>query len=105
MGIDFTWDTDIRGNSALIARKSRGKISIAELQAEMSKYYQYEGAWAVIFKASEESGHQGWDSGVDPKGDVLELYRVGDGEECPICTTTFCGVDFCPHCGERIKED
>lgn len=104
MGLNFEWDQDLYGSDILIVRKNRGKISISELQEAMSADYRYCGAWAVIFKAREERGYQGWGGGEEPKGDALELYRVEDWETCPICAATFSGIEFCPHCGERIKE-
>ena len=100
MRLKFEWDTNSRGMDVLIARKVRGKISITELQEEMSRNYNYTGAWAVVFKVSDES-YQGW--GAEPKGDALELYSVDDWAVCPICTVAFSGIEFCPHCGERIK--
>lgn len=103
MGISFEWDRDLRGNSVLLARKSRGKISIAELQEAMERDYRYQGSWAAIFKVSEDS-YQGWGGGSEPKGDVVELYQIGDGENCPVCAAVFSGIECCPHCGERLKE-
>ena len=102
--LKFEWGTDLRGNSVLLARKSCGKITVAELQEELSRDYRYQGHWGIIFKADEESGYQGWGDHIAPKGDVIELYRIGDGENCPICTEVFSGIDYCPHCGEQIKE-
>jgi hypothetical protein len=96
--------TDLRGNSVLVIRKSRGKISVSELQEELRRDYRYQGYWGIIFKADEEGGYQGWGDHIAPKGDVLELYRIGDGEDCPICNEIFNGIDCCPHCGEQIKE-
>jgi len=98
--ISFEWGNDIRGNNVLLAIKKRGKISIAELQEAMQEKYD-ESAWAVVFGVRAD-GYQGW--GEEPKGDMLELYKVDDWEACPICAATFCGIEFCPHCGERIKE-
>jgi len=104
MGITFEWDNDIRGRSILLARKKRGKITVAELREELSRDWRYSGAWALIVRAQEES-YQGWGGGEEPKGDALELYQIGDGEECALCAAVFNGIDYCPHCGERIKTE
>lgn len=103
MALTFEWDKDIYGRSVLIARKSRGKISIAELQEEMSRDYRYNGGWAIIVRAQEES-YQGWGGGEEPKGDVVELYQLGEDESCPVCAAVYRGVDYCPHCGEKLRE-
>ncbi|MDR1061787.1 MAG: hypothetical protein LBL83_11400 [Clostridiales bacterium] len=103
--IDFEWEKNCHGQDILVARKKRGKISIAELQEAMGKDCRYRGGWAAIFAAREESGYQGWGGGEEPKGDALELYRVEDWATCPICAAAFCGIELCPHCGMRIKEE
>ena len=102
--IKFEWGKDIRENDILIARKARGKISIAELQEEMRDDYRYEGAWAAVFTVREDMGYQGWGDEDEPKGDALELYRVDDYEKCPICAVVISGVNYCPHCGEGIEK-
>lgn len=105
MALSFEWDKDLHGADILLVRKTRGKISVPELQEEMRKNYGYHGAWAILFKAQEESGYQGWGDEQDPKGDVLELYRIDDGETCPLCAVAYSGVTYCPHCGERLREE
>lgn len=104
MALSFEWDEDMRGKSVLVARKSRGKISINELQEEMSRDYRLEGAWVVFVRAKEDS-YQGWGDNEEPKGDVVSLYPINDDEDCPVCAVTFSGVDYCPHCGEKIREE
>lgn len=105
MGLyNFEWDKDRHGKSILRVQKSRGKISITELQEELSRDYRFCGAWAVVF-AAREDGFQCWGGEETAKGDVLELYPVNDGEDCPICAAVYSGVEYCPHCGERVRED
>ena len=106
MAIAFEWDKDRHGRSVLLAKKARGKISIRELQEAMTGDYNYMGAWAIVLVAREDSGYAGWGDIDEPKGDVLELYQIGDGEECALCAVVYSGVDdYCPHCGERIKPE
>ena len=100
--LKFEWGNDLRGNSVLVARKSRGKISVSELQEAMGRDCRYQGHWGIIFKANDD-GYQGWGDNTEPKGDVLELYRIGDGEDCPVCAAVFSGIEYCPHCGDAIK--
>ena len=98
--ITMEWGKDIHDNSVLLVRKAKGKISIPEIQAAMiARGWDFCGAWAILV-AVREDGHQGWDGGRDPKGDVLELYQIGDQEPCPICAMPI--VEYCPHCGGRI---
>jgi len=103
VALKFEWDKNIHGKDVLLARKSRGKITISELQEELSKNYNFLGHWAVIVKASDESGYQGWGDNDVPKGDIIELHRVDDWDDCPICAAVISGVDYCPHCGDSIK--
>ena len=100
--LKFEWGSDLRGISILVARKSRGKITVSELQEAMSRDYRYNGGWALIFKAKDDS-YQGW--GEEPKGDAVELYRVDDWETCPVCAVVLSGVEYCPHCNERIENE
>ena len=102
--LKFEWDEDSRKIPVLIARKSRGKITVAELQEAMSRDYHYEGGWALIFKAKGDS-YQGWGGGEEPKGDIVELYRVDDWDTCPVCAVVLSGIECCPHCGESIKSE
>jgi len=103
--ITFEHGKDLRGNDVLIARKKRGKISIPELREAMQDDWKYQGScWAVLFKVYTDGGYSGWNDEELPKGDVLELYRIDDYESCPVCTDALV-VNYCPHCGERIKEE
>ena len=100
--ITLEWGEGFRGNSVLLAKKKRGKISVAELQEAMNYNYNYSGAWAIVFRAFEDGGYAGWGDNQYPKGDVLELYQIGDGENCPVCAAILV-VEYCPHCGESLK--
>ena len=103
--ITFEHGKDIRGNDVLVAIKKRGKISIPELQEAMQGNWNYEGSgWAVLFKVYADGGLSGWNDAEDLKGDVLELYRIDDYENCPVCAVTL-AVNYCPHCGEQLKEE
>ena len=103
--INIEWGRDRHNNSILIATKARGKISIPELQEAMQGFnYQYEGMWAILFTVREDS-YQGWfDDTDDPKGDVLALYQINEGETCPVCSVVFEGL-YCPKCGERMTNN
>ena len=102
--ITFKWDKNYRGNDILIAQKKRGKISITEIREALRGDYRYQGVWVVIIKAQEDSGYQGWGDIDEPQGDILELYRVVDDDQCPICAATFLGVTHCPQCGDLLEE-
>lgn len=104
MALKFEWDEDVHGNSVLLARKARGKISISELQDEMGRDYRFNGAWAIVFQTREDS-YTGWGGGEELKGDVLELYQINDDEKCPVCAAIYKSVDYCQHCGEKLRDD
>lgn len=94
MALEFEWGENYNGDSILLAKKSRGKISIKELQEELCRKEQFCGAWAVIVRVREDGGYQGWGDIEEPKGDVIELYRVDDYEKCPICAAVYNGVTY-----------
>jgi len=101
--ISIEWTQDRNGNHCLQATKKRGTISIAELQEEMRQDPRLcEYAYAIIFPVREDC-YDGW-SASDPDGDALYIYQLEDGATCPICYKDLV-VDFCPHCGERIREE
>jgi len=103
VALTFEWDKDIYGRDILLVRKKRGKITIAELQEELSRDWRYCGGWVLIVRAREDA-YVGWGDNEDPKGDVLELHQIEDGAACPLCAAVYSGVeDHCPHCGKRIK--
>ena len=100
--INFEWVTDRNGKSCLQATKKRGNISITELQEAMQEEYKFcNNVYAIVFGVTED-GYQGW--GEEPEGDVLHLYQYADNEPCPICYKDLV-IDYCPHCGEKLRED
>jgi len=104
--ITFEWDKDIRGNEILLATKTRGKITIPELQEALRKDYRYQGSgWAITFKVFEDGGYIGWGDAEDPKGDILELYRIDEYDECPICRKLLSPIEYCNHCGEKLAQE
>ena len=105
MPIELEWYRKESGTEVLLARKAKGKINIPELQEALRKDYRYQGHWGIIVKAPEESGYQGWHDSDDPKGDILELFKLEDWATCPICAEMFSGIEYCQHCGEKIKND
>jgi hypothetical protein len=104
MALEFEWSETVHGQSVLLAKKKHGKITIPELQEEMRRKGNFFGGWAIIVPVREES-YIGWGDMDEPKGDVLELYQIGDDEQCPVCATIYQGIEWCPHCGERIREE
>jgi len=102
--ISFEWVEDRNGNRILQATKKRGNISITELQEVMREDYNLCGnVYAIVFPVHEDGGYQGWGD-EENKGDVLFLYQYADWEPCPICFKDLV-VDYCPHCGEKIREE
>jgi hypothetical protein len=95
---------DHTNQSVLVLRKARGKITIAEIE-EFLRYEQggrYQGRYAVFLNATESScGGSGWMDEIDPPGDVVSLYPMEDGGECPCCRR-YLVMDSCPHCGEDL---
>ena len=105
-GIIIESEKDAFGNWVLLIRKSRGKLTLQEIN-DLLLYEdggKYNGLYAIVLNASESAcGGSGWDDGSEPKGDVAELYELYAGNDCPVCRKLLPEKDFCPHCGEKLK--
>lgn len=106
-GITFESEKDTFGNWLLLIRKSRGRLALQEI-GDLLRYEsdgKYQGQYAIIINAAEQTcGGSGWDDGSEPKGDVAELYELGAGENCPVCAKMLPDPNYCPHCGESLRE-
>lgn len=106
-GITLEWDNDCRGNSVLLVRKSRGRLTLDEITEALryEKHGQYCGRYAIMVNASENTCGTGWMDEIEPKGDVVELYQVAGEDDCPVCGKLTPPFEYCPHCGEPWKEE
>lgn len=107
-GITYEWEKNIYGSSVLIIRKSRGKLTLQEIE-ELLRYERggiFNGRYAILLNCSEATcGGAGWGDETEPRGDIVELCEVQSEEECPICKAMLPDKDYCPHCGESLRTE
>jgi predicted amidophosphoribosyltransferase len=39
----------------------------------------------------------------EPEGDAVQLYQLGDSDNCPVCGAMLPSFEYCPHCGQPWK--
>ncbi len=103
--IEAMWDCDMHDNSILVLEKKRGKLNLSEVGdfLRYEKSGSFQGHWAMIINATEATcGGSGWMYEEEPKGDQWELYRVEQGEPCPVCRKLAPPFEWCPMCGESL---
>jgi len=102
--ISYEWTE--KGNSIII-RKSKGLLTVEDIFRflhERDQVNAFDGALAVIcFRVSGEREPFFLDDGKE-NGDAQEVYMIGDDELCPICGENKLFPQYCPACGEKIKE-
>lgn len=99
------WDEDITGRMVLLVRKSRGKITLDELTDFLLRDYRFTNhAYAIVIQVKESMCEgSGWEMDEEPKGDVVELYQLEDGDNCPVCGKILT-YQNCPECGADLNK-
>lgn len=99
------WDMDVHGQSVLLIEKKRGKLNLDEI-GDFLRYSPggiYQGHYVAIINATEATcGASGWMDDETPQGDAVELYKVEDGETCPVCQHEAPSFQWCPECGASL---
>lgn len=101
------WDEDIFGKSILRVEKKRGKLNLEEV-GDFLRYSEYgllQGVYVAMINAQESTcGGSGWiDEVEENKGDMLDLYKVEQGEPCPVCAKVTPDFEYCPECGAPLQ--
>ena len=99
------WDEDITGRMVLLVRKPRGKITLDELTDFLLRDYRFTNhAYAIVIQVKESMCEgSGWGMDEEPKGDVVELYQLEDGDDCPVCGSILV-YQNCPECGAELRK-
>lgn len=88
--------TDALGRTVVTLSKSRGKLTMAEMQDYLRSYMP--GVYVILLKAREDVD-SGWP--VETTGDAQDLYLYD--AQCPIC-----GWEppdgYCPKCGTNLHD-
>lgn len=101
-GVKAFLASDVFGREYLRLEKSKGKFTLDEIETIL-RYEDsglYNGQYAIILKCTEGGGFDGY-WGEEPPGDVVDLYRLEDMGNCPVCGKMLPPFEYCPHCGKR----
>ena len=99
--INTQWDEDIYGNSLLLVQKNRGKINLDEVTLRYD--WRLQGHYVMILNATEATCGADWDFfEEEKKGETWELYKVDEGEKCPVCNKVSPLMHYCPECGQEL---
>lgn len=99
--ITATYEEDIHGKTVLRLRRKRGKISVSEIEEFLMYESKLYGFYAIVLRCTESYvGASGWFDELDDPGDVVDLYPIEDGDNCPVCGRNV--VMCCPECGTEI---
>lgn len=103
--LEWRNEQNIKGNQVLILTKKKGKISVQEVEEFLLREGggSFNGYYAMIIKATESMCEvSGW-MDEDKQGDMVELYPLYQGEDCPICSKLLPPFKYCPECGKELK--
>lgn len=105
-GTTIGWDNDIHDRSVVLIQKRRGRLTLEEITdiLQHEDGGSWNGRYAILINCSEETlGGNGMFLG-EPVGDSVELYRLEQGADCPVCGQTLPPFEYCPSCGEPWSE-
>ena len=89
--------TDALGRTVVTLSKSRGKLTMAEMQDYLRS--QMPGIYIIVLKALED-GYDGWGQ-TEISGDAQDIYLYD--AQCPLC-----GWEppdgYCPKCGANLHD-
>lgn len=95
------------GKSVLHVEKKRGKLNLEEVGdfLRYSEYGSLQGVYVALINAQEATcGGSGWIYDTEEqKGDLLDLYKVEQGEPCPVCAKVTPDFQYCPECGAPLQ--
>lgn len=103
-GISLSGGYDDTGTYTVTIKKRRGKLTLDEIEdAIRDAGIDYYGYYALLLNLNEGAleGPCYWYG--DPPGDSVVLYRIEDGENCPVCQKVTPLLTYCPHCGEKLN--
>ena len=103
-GLSVTSDYDDAGFYAVTVEKKRGKLTLDDIvDAIRSSGSDLFGLYALVLNLNEWALEGPGNLFDEPPGDSQVLYRIDDGETCPVCHKMTPVLTYCPHCGEKLS--
>ena len=103
-GISLTGGYDDTGIYTVTIEKKRGKLTLDEIEdAIRDAGADYFSHYALLLNLNEGAmeGPGYWFE--EAQGDRALLYRIEDGEKCPVCQKVTPLLTYCPYCGEKLS--
>lgn len=106
-GITIERGYDIHDKPIIRIKKRRGRLSLEEV-GDLLRYEdfgEWYGYYAIILNCTESTiGGDGMYDFETPKGDAVDLYKIDEGDECPVCGHFTPPYSYCPTCGASWKD-
>lgn len=106
-GIKVWLDRDHHGTEVVRIQKSRGKLTLSEIEEILRYEYnqRWVGHYVILLNCSEATlDGPGIFDEDEPAGDAVDLYRIEEGEFCPVCGEFTPPFLYCPNCGTAWKD-
>lgn len=104
-GTKIVWES-CRSGQRLKITKARGKFTLDEIE-DLLRYENNQllcGHYVIILNCSESTIGGNGCFFEEPKGDVVSLYRIEEGDYCPICGNITPPFEYCPSCGTAWRD-
>lgn len=106
-GITIERTCDLHDRPIVRIAKRRGRLSLEEVGDLLRHegFGEWWGHYAIVLNCTESTiGGNGLFDFDEPKGDTLDLYKIDEGEECPICGQFTPPYVYCPDCGSKWSD-
>lgn len=106
-GITIERTCDLHDRPIVRITKRRGRLSLEEV-GDLLRHEGFGEWWGALRHRPQlyrvTIGGNGLFDFDEPKGDTLDLYKIDEGEECPICGQFTPPYVYCPNCGSKWSD-
>lgn len=106
-GITIERTCDLHDRPIVRITKRRGRLSLEEVGDLLRHegFGEWWGHYAIVLNCTESTiDGNGLFDFDEPKGDILDLYKIDEGEECPVCGQFTPPYVYCPNCGSKWSD-
>lgn len=107
MAAKLSWEWADGAEHSIIVRKKKGRLSLDDIWDFMHTQEMlnaFEGSLVCWIFRPLRDRDSGWFGYEGDEGDAQELIIVQDETRCPICGRNDLFADYCPACGEKLKQ-